>query len=332
MEKIIVSVIVPVYNAEAYLRTTIDSILGQTFKSFELILVDDGSSDKSGVICDEYAIADERVIVIHKQNGGVSDARNLGIEHARGEFIEFVDNDDYVFPDFLQTMVEEIGKYDLLQSTPLSGTRHNIKLCNRALLDNSKTISCIKGENGAVMFPQIDESNMATIWNQLYKKTLIDKGHIRFRHIQSEDELFSYEYMSHANSIKKINYQGYYFINNSDSQGSKHNYIAELDYIQLMENIYLRILQTWSIKDKYYIQKIKVRIAVRLVHYLLKGYFTDTKVFRSERIQRWQYVNKDSFTNWKVMFELNSKEKFIYIIAKLKLYKIFDTVLAKFIK
>lgn len=319
MEKIIVSVIVPVYNAEAYLRTTIDSILGQTFKSFELILVDDGSSDKSGVICDEYAIADERVIVIHKQNGGVSDARNLGFEHARGEFIEFVDNDDYVFPDFLQTMVEEIGEYDLLQSTPLSGTRHNIKLCNRALLDKSKTISCIKGENGAVMFPQIDESNMATIWNQLYKKTLIDKWHIRFRHIQSEDELFSYEYMSHANSIKKINYQGYYFINNSDSQGSKHNYIAELDYIQLMENIYLRILQTWSIKDKYYIQKIKVRIAVRLVHYLLKGYFTDTKVFRSERMQRWQYVNKDSFTNWKVMFELNSKEKFILYNCKVEI-------------
>lgn len=332
MENIIVSVIVPVYNAEAYLRTTIDSILNQTFRNFELILVDDGSSDKSGVICDEYAVADERVIVIHKHNGGVSDARNLGIEHARGEFIEFVDNDDYVFPDFLQTMVEEIGEYDLLQSTPLSGTRHNIKLCNRALLDDSKSISCIKGGNGSVMFPQIDESNMATIWNQLYKKALIDKYHIKFQNIQSEDELFSYEYMSHANSIKKINYQGYYFINNSDSQGSKHNYIAELDYIQLMENIYLRILQAWSIKDRYYIQKIKVRIAIRLVHYLLKGYFADTKVFRSERMQRWQYVNKDSFTNWKVMFELNSKEKFIYIIAKLKLYKIFDTVLAKFIK
>ena len=138
--------------------------------------------------------------------------------------------------------------------------------------------------------------------------------------------------MSHANSIKKINYQGYYFINNSDSQGSKHNYIAELDYIQLMENIYLRILQTWSIKDKYYIQKIKVRIAVRLVHYLLKGYFTDTKVFRSERIQRWQYVNRDSFTNWKVMPELNFKESAVYIIAKLKLYNFFDAVLAKFIK
>ena len=199
-------------------------------------------------------------------------------------------------------------------------------------MDDSKAISCIKGGNGSVMFPQIDESNMATIWNQLYKKALIDKYHIKFQNIQSEDELFSYEYMLHANSIKKVNYQGYYFINNSDSQGSKHNYIAELDYIQLMENIYLRILQAWSIKDRYYIQKIKVRIAVRLVHYLLKGYFVDTKVSQVQRKQRWKYVNKDSFTNLKVISGLNFKECAIYIIAKLKLYVFFDTVLAKFIK
>lgn len=90
-----VSVIVPVYKAEKYLRKCVDSILAQTFRDFEVILVDDGSPDKSGEICDEYARKDPRVRVIHKENGGVSSARNKGIDEARGEYISFLDSDDY---------------------------------------------------------------------------------------------------------------------------------------------------------------------------------------------------------------------------------------------
>lgn len=99
-----ITVIVPVYNIEDYLERCINSILAQSFNDFELILVDDGSTDKSGEICDSYAKKDERVRVFHKENGGSSSARNLAIKEAHGEYLSFIDSDDYVEPDFLEKL------------------------------------------------------------------------------------------------------------------------------------------------------------------------------------------------------------------------------------
>ena len=99
-----ISVIVPVYRAEAFLKTCTDSILGQTFGDLELLLVDDGSPDRSGALCDEIAAADSRVRVFHRENGGVSAARNLALEKAEGEYVYFVDSDDWIAPDTLETL------------------------------------------------------------------------------------------------------------------------------------------------------------------------------------------------------------------------------------
>ena len=107
------SIIVPVYNVEHYLRKSVDSILKQTFADFELILVDDGSPDNSGKICDEYAKKDLRIKVIHKKNGGLSDARNNGIEVAKGEIIGFVDSDDEIDATMYQEMIKYLDEYQL---------------------------------------------------------------------------------------------------------------------------------------------------------------------------------------------------------------------------
>ena len=109
-----ISIIVPVYNVELFLPRCIDSILNQSFADFELLLIDDGSKDKSGAICDEYAEKDKRIKVFHKVNGGVSSARNLGLEKSKGEYITFVDADDYLLPG---TITEPLlsGNYDLIQ-------------------------------------------------------------------------------------------------------------------------------------------------------------------------------------------------------------------------
>ena len=98
-----VSIIVPIYNSETHLSRCIDSILAQTYSDFELILVNDGSIDNSGKICDEYAQKDSRIIVIHKENGGTSSARNIGLEKSHGEYITFVDSDDTIYPNYLCT-------------------------------------------------------------------------------------------------------------------------------------------------------------------------------------------------------------------------------------
>lgn len=101
-----ISVIVPVYNVEKYLHRCIDSILAQTFTDFELLLIDDGSTDGSGAICDEYATKDNRVRVFHKENGGVSSARNLGLDNMRGGYLTFVDSDDWVDSTYLGELIE----------------------------------------------------------------------------------------------------------------------------------------------------------------------------------------------------------------------------------
>ena len=107
-----ISVIVPIYNVEKYLRRCVDSILNQTFSDFELILVDDGSPDNCGKICDEYAVKDRRIVVIHQKNGGLSTARNAGIDWAfvnsNSQYLSFIDRDDWVHPDFLEFLYRAI--------------------------------------------------------------------------------------------------------------------------------------------------------------------------------------------------------------------------------
>ena len=107
-----ISVIVPVYNVEKYLDRCVKSILSQSFSDFELLLVDDGSPDRCGEMCDEYAKGDSRIKAFHKRNGGLSDARNFGIEKALGEYLMFVDSDDYIHEQMLETLHRLITEND----------------------------------------------------------------------------------------------------------------------------------------------------------------------------------------------------------------------------
>ena len=113
MDEVLISVVVPVYNVEHYLKKCVDSICHQTYKNLEIILVDDGSTDCSGNLCDEFATSDSRIRVIHKSNGGLSDARNAGMELASGEWWMFVDSDDYIAPDTAETLLLAVGRKPL---------------------------------------------------------------------------------------------------------------------------------------------------------------------------------------------------------------------------
>ena len=106
-----ISVIIPVYNVEKYLDKCIMSVINQSYKNLEIIIVDDGSTDNSRVLCDKYAKIDNRIKVFHKKNGGLSDARNFGLKHATGEFIAFLDSDDWVDKDLYKILYDNIFKY-----------------------------------------------------------------------------------------------------------------------------------------------------------------------------------------------------------------------------
>jgi len=126
MEKDLISIIVPVYNVEKYLESCLESIINQTYKNLEIILVDDGSTDESGNICDKYANKDKRIKVIHKKNGGLSDARNIGIKESTGKYLTFVDSDDYIVNDYVEYLFNLIKKY-----------KTNMSICTYSIVTTS---------------------------------------------------------------------------------------------------------------------------------------------------------------------------------------------------
>lgn len=195
-----ISVIVPVYNVEKYLHRCIDSILSQTFTDFELLLIDDGSKDKSGAICDEYVVKDNRVCVFHKENGGVSSARNLGLDNACGEWISFVDADDYLDVECLSMLMSQ-------QNADLTIINYICHNGSERIIPNSASF-IFKSENVLYDFlnQRINIGSLRTPWGKLYKKYLIDKLRLRFNedlHI-AEDTIFVLQYCINCRSLEMI--------------------------------------------------------------------------------------------------------------------------------
>ena len=209
----LVSIIVPVYNAEQYISRCISCILDQTYRNIELILVDDGSSDKSAQIIDEESGKDKRIVVIHKINGGASDARNMGLSMCRGSYICFVDADDIIDPEYVMTMLSIAKEYDC-----------DIVQCDYKKV-NSRDIIFTRGDNKISVVSSTDmlnriysESNVDTIvlWNKLFKKSVI--ADIRFPvGIMFEDEVFCPRVIYNASRIAITNSTLYYYYHNNNS-------------------------------------------------------------------------------------------------------------------
>lgn len=284
-----ISIIVPVYNVEKYLDICIKSILNQTFKSFELILVNDGSTDKSGVICDNYKNIDDRIIVIHKENGGVSSARNTGLDIARGKYIGFVDSDDYIDENMYHDLYESIMK-----------NNSDISICKFIrVYDNCE----IKASKDKIL--QISYSNIQALeelykenavdfivpWNKLYRNELIKEVKYPLGR-KYEDDFVIHKLLYRSNKITYINKELYYYYQRENSiMNSKFSIkdIDKLDFylerIKFFNNINQKILKEKSIynfvigyfdlyskvkytlKDEYNRKKLK-KLIIKNYHYI----------------------------------------------------------------
>ena len=172
-----ISIIIPVYNTEAYLSACLDSILSQSFSDFEVLLVDDGSKDGSGAICDKYAAEDCRVKVIHKENAGVSSARNLALKNAVGEWICFIDSDDCLYPGGLQELKNGISdQVDLVTAGFIESTIP----VERAQFAQRKSYLIDRDNYLASMFNITDQRFEGYIWAKLFRKELIENESISF--------------------------------------------------------------------------------------------------------------------------------------------------------
>lgn len=191
-----ISIIVPIYNVEKYLRCCLDSILAQTYSDFELLLIDDGSADDSGRICEEYASTDSRIKVYHKINGGVSSARNLGLEKARGEWITFVDSDDWLESGYLENFSMDS---DLCVQGFFSG---DVRIGYENVFVDKK-----------IGYFYLKHSYVSGPYCKLFRANLIRQNHLNFdlQLAYGEDILFLMQYAKYCHDMRVAGYVGYHY-------------------------------------------------------------------------------------------------------------------------
>ncbi len=282
--EIYISIIVPVYNVEKYLERCIESILEQTFKNFELVLINDGSTDNSGKICDEYANRDNRIRVIHKKNEGVSVARNIGIETAKGKYIMFVDSDDWLDIDMVEYLYNMINQ-----------SNYDISVCRYSLYKNGKVSNRIEKEEHIEIYNNNDDIMREFVSknkflfspvNKLYKKSLFIENDIRFSNYikYSEDALLNYHIFSNINKLIYSNMSKYNYNMHSNSTVTNINE-KRLDILKAMEEIYEIIKSKYPqyldiIANNYIGASISIIIDITMENKVKQKYFILKEVKR----------------------------------------------------
>lgn len=252
---------------EKYLRHCIDSILLQTFTDFELLLIDDGSTDKSGEICDEYARRDFRVRVFHKVNGGVSSARNLGIEKAVGKWITFVDSDDFIPIDALLNLSSNDCE-DLI----IGGYKNHFEdvLLNLKVPDGA--IEYVNFEKFLSL--SINTSLLRTPWCKLFKREIVDRENLRFDNslVFGEDTVFVMSYLLYCKSIRNCNKYCYSYYNIGDDYINKYkeHSISILRYSDIITTIYNKLDLLYSLSG--------VKIVYGFIFDILKQNYNEGKI------------------------------------------------------
>lgn len=231
-----ISIIVPIYNGEKYIEKTINSLLEQSYKEIELILVNDGSKDKSLNICKSYADKDARIVVINKENGGISNARNCGLKRATGEMVSFVDQDDKILPNIYTTLTKNISKYDdmvisgksmlLLDKNNKVIEQKEYKYLDRTITDKKEIVKLCFNKNR--------DTCLLHLWNCLYRRSIIEENKIQFDEnlkFGHEDSLFNIQYANCCSRIRLtsgIVYQYYRREATSTSMQDNSRYIQDI--------------------------------------------------------------------------------------------------------
>ena len=231
----LISVVVPIYNVEQYLERCVNSILQQTYQNLEIILVDDGSPDNSGAICDSYSFLDQRIKVIHRRNGGLSDARNVGLDMASGEFIAFVDSDDTIMPEMIEKLFQriDIDQSDMSFCGYRQVNQDGDILSEVVLPDNVLTgfdALRVSYENQGVLF--------TLTWNKLYKRRLFENIHFPVGKYH-EDEYTTYLLIDRCSRISVLREPLYLYMQRNNSIMQEMYSVKRLDGIDASYERYI---------------------------------------------------------------------------------------------
>lgn len=312
MESVDISIIVPVYNALASLRICIDSILLQSYTSFELILINDGSQDGSASICDEYALKDSRVRVYHQPNSGVSVARNKGLDYARGTYVTFVDADDFIDIDFLKNLF--VGeKVDLIIGGYVNrvigkGIESVCSLNDQICLEHYSV--------GLFLESNLDTLFLRTPWGKLFRRDLIECAGIRFNthFFFGEDSLFVLQFLFESRTIRIESKSGYVYnyLENWQEKYQRNIQIQYASFNALVDNL-MKVASIYSISVNRAIDKYVYVFGLIFQTYL---YRTPWKIL-DRRIVRLFFSDSQVQSSLKRLGKEYKKMKLLYYLSRL---------------
>lgn len=262
----LISVIIPVYNVEKYLKKCIESVIYQSYDNLEIIIIDDGSKDNSGKICDEYANKDKRIIVIHKKNEGVSKARNIGIEMAKGKYVAFIDSDDFIDKDYIKTLYNQCENDE--SDLSICGTK-DINSNEDVLRKSKKYKKSINSEEG--MKELLNEKYYTcVVWAKMYRKELFED--IRFNEDTkiAEDLEIIYKLIGKSKRISVNTFKNLYFYRIREDSATVNEYNRDWKKeIKISEEILNFVKKEYPQIVNYAIKRY-VRINVSCISKILK--------------------------------------------------------------
>lgn len=324
MNRIQISIIVPVYNAEQYLSKCIESIIVQTYKNWELLLIDDGSPDNSGEICDEYAKRDNRIRVFHKSNGGVSSARNLGLEMALGEWVTFVDADDWISNNFIENLYKPILSDNTIEFVQGGCTNY----INNKIAGIEQQYEYLVSTEPIYVFNHFRGLTVS----KLFKLNIIRTSELKFdeQMYTTEDMAFTLDYILHITKYCFISEVGYYYRHNPNSlthsKKIKPYNVALAEYKHLFSSVQ-RYIDKYQIPDNEIVFR-KAQNARRLF-YTLKFLYLNNYV----AIERKSHLRNDFSENERSVIEY-SNEDFIsrvllsfYKIGRIEVFDVLMTII-----
>jgi glycosyltransferase involved in cell wall biosynthesis len=320
----LISIIIPAYNVERYIEKCLSSIISQTYEQFEAIVIDDGSTDGTSKKLVDLAKTDERIIVVHQNNQGVSAARNAGISISKGDYICFVDGDDFIENDYLETLINNIEDYDCI-------------VCGYSYFDEAtEAVSpCKKTENLKVDGKeQIVESYMkSSLFRQsffgpvgkLYRFSKINSVRFDTELPSGEDIVYNANCLTGINSVKMIDYMGYYYLSNSNSITHKvaNHYNPRLEHsYSLINDKITKARRELGVTDEWIVEN-------RISNAPLRYYNEVTNLFRNgspysndDKIEKIKLINNDKAFISDVLSNnfrnLGNAEKIAYMCAKIK--------------
>lgn len=347
MENTLVSIIVPVYNAEKYLNECIDSIIGQTYRNIQIILIDDGSKDHSPALCDSYALKDERITVIHKENGGVSSARNEGIALAAGEYLMFVDSDDTIENDAVEVLLAGsqgsewvvgsfVSKNNRNQSAKLEPIVFEIADNKAVSINDVLPLTILRSMNEInhdLFNPCFSKGPLLTgPWLKLYRKSIIENEGLLFDPSLTvgEDCFFNAQYALEVHTICFFNYGIYNYRENENS--IMHNII---NHITKWNAYYEKV---YPLVEKYDMYGVFYRKILSVVYRIIRMYAVQIKTGKQSICVAGRTLKKicsDPYCKMAIAKTSvrklpGAERKMVLFMLKSKMYKL--TILSSMIK